>query len=333
MRKLKLGFTLVELLVVIAIIGVLMGLLFPAIQYAREAARNASCRNNLRQIGLATLNFEDAHKAFPPARIYQRQVPTPGLDCGGREPSWLVRIMPFVEQANLFQRWDLSRPYSSHDPAITSTPIATYLCPVRHSIDTATAPPVDMLVPVTLPCGCHGMIQVTVVGGATGDYAGNHGDPTPGAVGGPNDYYYGGNGNGILISSQARCVVKDGVRVPGPWVDRVRMSDVRDGTSNTFLAGELQVRRQDLNQIPFNGPLYNGEDLTAFARVGGPGVPLSKSMDEAPGPMLGFGSWHPGQCNFVFGDGSVRSVDAWIDTQTLGFLCNRADGQVITEGS
>jgi prepilin-type processing-associated H-X9-DG protein len=177
------------------------------------------------------------------------------------------------------------------------------------------------------------MIQVTVVGGATGDYAGNHGDPTPGAVGGPNDYYYGGNGNGILISSQARCVVKDGVRVPGPWVDRVRMSDVRDGTSNTFLAGELQVRRQDLNQIPFNGPLYNGEDLTAFARVGGPGVPLSKSMDEAPGPMLGFGSWHPGQCNFVFGDGSVRSVDAWIDTQTLGFLCNRADGQVITEGS
>ncbi len=325
------GFTLVELLVVIAIIGVLMGLLLPAVQYAREASRNASCKNNLRQLGLATMNFEGSHGAFPPARIYQKQNPTPGLDCGGNEPSWLVRIMPFVEQQNFYNQWDVSRPYGSHDPQLTSIPLPIYLCPTRHSVDNATAPEVDMSVIVTLPCGCHGRIQVRVVGGATGDYAGNHGDPTPGATGGPNDYYYGGNGNGILISSQARCVMRDGERLPGAWVDRIRTSDVRDGLSNTFLAGELQVRPQDLNQIPYNGPLYNGEDLAAFARVGGPGVPIARTINEEPGPILGFGSWHPGLCNFVMGDGSVRSVNSLIDTQTLGYLCNRADGQVISD--
>jgi len=331
--KKKHGFTLVELLVVIAIIGVLMGLLLPAVQYAREASRNAACRNNLRQIGLATMNFETAQKAFPPARIYQKQVGAPGLDCGGTEPSWMVRILPYIEQDNFYNQWDLSKPYRDHDPSITANPLPLYLCPTRHSVDNATAPPVDMNVIVRLPCGCHGRIQITVVGGATGDYAGNHGDPTPGATGGPRDYYYGGNGNGILISSQARCVDRDGQRVPGTWVDRVRISDVRDGLSNTFLAGELQVRPEDLNQIPYNGPIYNGEDLAAFARVGGPGVPLSRTITEEPGPILGFGSWHPGQCNFVFGDGSVRAVDTLIDTETLGFLCNRADGQVIGEGA
>lgn len=327
----RVAFTLVELLVVIAIIGVLMALLFPAVQYAREAGRNTTCRNHLRQLGLATMNFESSHKAYPPARIYPKQTPPAGLDCGGSEPSWLVRIMPFIEQDNLYNRWDLSRPYDTHDPALTAVALPLYLCPTRHGVADAQAPPVDRLVDAVLPCGCHGRVWVKVVGGATGDYAGNHGDPTPGATGGPGDYYYGGNGNGILISSQARCVVKDGDRLPGMWVDRIRPQDVRDGLSNTFLAGELQVRQQDLNQIPFNGPLYNGEDLTAFARVGGPGVPLSRTMNDAPGPMLGFGSWHPGQCNFVMGDGSVRGVNPLIDTQTLGYLCNRADGQIIAD--
>lgn len=333
MQKNRHGFTLVELLVVIAIIGVLMGLLLPAVQYAREAARNSSCLNNMRQIAMATANFEGSQKAFPPARFYQKQVGTPGLDCGGTEPSWLVRILPYLEQENKFRKWDLSKPYRDQDPTVMAAALPIYLCPTRHSVDTANAPPVDMSVIVRLPCGCHGRVQITVVGGATGDYAGNHGDPTPGATGGPQDYYYGGNGNGIIISSQAQCIVRDGVQVPGRWVDRVRISDVRDGLSNTFLIGELQVRPQDLNTMPYNGPLYNGEDLSAFARVGGPGVPLSRTIDQEPGPILGFGSWHPGVCNFAFGDGSVRGVDTLIDTQTLGYLCNRSDGQVIADTS
>jgi len=321
------GFTLVELLVVIAIMGVLMGLLFPAVQYAREASRATACLNNLRQIGLAAVNFEGSHAAFPPARIYQRDVFAAGFECGGDEPSWLVRILPFLEQGALYQRWDLTLSYNQHDPAVTSAVVATYLCPTRRGAAEAQTPAMELSVPITLPCGCAGVVPVMVVGGATGDYAGNHGDPTPGAVGALTDFYLGGNGNGVIISSRARCAQRNGRLAPGPWIDRVRVMDVRDGLSNTFLAGELQVRPQEMNTIPFNGPIYNGQDLMASARVGGPGVPLSTRIDSPPSTILGFGSWHPGQCQFVFADGSTRRVANDIDTQTLGYLCNRNDGQ------
>lgn len=325
------GFTLVELLVVIAIIGILAALLFPAVQYAREAGRASSCLNNLRQIGLATAQFEGAQAAYPPARIFQRDWFAEGFECGGEQPSWLVRILPYLEQDALYQKWDLTLAYRLHDPEVTSAVIATYLCPTRRGADQAKTPELEMSVPYTLPCGCAGQVQVTVVGGATGDYAGNHGDPLPGAVGAQTDFFLGGNGNGVLISSRSRCRRFGNSMRPVGWVDRVKASDIRDGLSNTFLAGELQVRPTDMNTIPFNGPIYNGQDLMAFARVGGPGVPLSTRMDAAPGPILGFGSWHPTRCHFTFADGSTRSIDNQIDTQTLGYLCNRSDGELATE--
>jgi hypothetical protein len=241
-----------------------------------------------------------------------------------------VRILPFLEQNQLFQRWDLTRPYNGHDPAVTSAVVGTFLCPTRRSAAEAQTPAMDLSVPVTLPCGCAGIIPIRVVGGATGDYAGNHGDPTPGAVGALTDFFLGGNGNGVIISSRAKCFVRDGRSVPGPWIDRVRAQDIADGLSNTFLVGELQVRPQDMNTIPFNGPIYNGQDLMASARVGGPGVPLSTRIDSPPTSILGFGSWHPGRCQFTLADGSTRSVSNDIDTQTLGWLCNRNDGQVVS---
>lgn len=325
----KSGFTLVELLVVIAIIAILMGLLLPAVQYARESARMAACKNNLRQIGLAVLNYESARKVFPPARIMPAKNPPPGMDCGGDQPSWLVRIMPFMEASNVYDQWDLSQPYSTHAPELQSIPLRTYLCPSRHSVADATAPPVDIKVGVTLPCGCGGVTTITVVGGATGDYAGNHGDTSPGATGAETDFYYGGNGNGVLISSRARC--QPGSNLPAAWIDKVGMKDITDGSSNTFLAGELHVQPENLNQIPFNGPIYNGEDLAAFARVGGVGAPIASGPSFVSGAILGFGSWHPDQCHFVMADGSTRSVTPYLDTQTLAQLCNRADGGSVND--
>lgn len=330
----KRGFTLVELLVVIAIIGILIGLLLPAVQQVREAARRTTCLNNLRQIGLATMMFEDSYGAFPPARFFPKQDPSPLYDVGRDEPSWLVRIMPFIEKSSLHDKWDLELSYKQQIDEIQEIPLSLYLCPARHTVANATAPAVDVSVPVVAACGCGGTQEVTVVGGAVGDYAGNHGDPSPGASGLSTDFYYGGNGNGVIISSQgvrSDEAFADGFAVrfkpKTKWVDEVTFSSISDGTSNTILAGELHVTPENLNQIPYNGPVYNGEDLSAFTRVGGAGVPILR-MNQEPGPILGFGSWHPSVCNFVMADGSTHSVANTLDTHTLASLCNRLDGNV-----
>ncbi len=133
----KHGFTLVELLVVIAIIGILIGMLLPAVQSVREAARRTQCLNNLRQVGLASINFHDSHGAFPPARISApRDVLFNRYD--GAE-SWFVRILPFVEQNNLYRQWDLTIDYEKQAEEALSTPVSTFLCSSRHSVDNAVA--------------------------------------------------------------------------------------------------------------------------------------------------------------------------------------------------
>ena len=115
------GFTLIELLVVIAIIAILIALLLPAVQAAREAARRISCRNNLKQIGLALHNYQETNNRYPPGGVYP---------IGRTAASWSVhaRILPYVEQANLQNliRWDLD--YRAQ-PVVTRTRVAVYLCP------------------------------------------------------------------------------------------------------------------------------------------------------------------------------------------------------------
>ncbi len=330
------AFTLVELLVVIAIIGVLIGMLLPAVQQVREAARRTECMNNLRQIALATHSFESTFDAYPPARFFRSGLLGERFDVGDDEPSWLVRIMPFLEENNMFREWDLTSPYTSHPVELRSVPVSTYLCPSRHTVDSATVPSERVRVDIALPCGCGGTQSVNIVGGAVGDYAGNHGDPSPGATGKSTDFYWGGNGNGVIISSKGRpseeFTVSSGelqFKPEANWVDKIHHSSISDGLSNTFLAGELHVNPESVNMIPFNGPIYNGQDLTAFARVGGVGVPIL-GIREEPGPILGFGSWHPGVCNFAMVDGSTHSVTENIDTESLAALCNRSDGQVVS---
>ena len=318
----KSAFTLVELLVVIAIIGILVGMLFPAIQSIRAAARRTDCLNRLRQVGLATTMFHDTYDSFPPARLFPKKWANYPLDRGDDEPTWLVRIMPYIEQTNNYEQWDLSLSYGDQPEELRKLPISLYLCPSRRSADGAVCDDGETEVQVTLPCGCGGWTQVVVVSGATGDYACNHGDLSPGSIGASTDYYWGGNGTGVIISSQAKVL-------PGKsltWIDRINMASIRDGASNTVLAGELHVNSENLNTIPFNGPIFNGQDLAAFARVGGPGVPILSEGQDPPNGVLGFGSWHPSVCNFVFADGSTRGVENTIDTVTLGQLCNRADG-------
>lgn len=328
MRKVEKGFTLIELLVVIAIIGILAAIILPAVQSAREAARKTDCLNRLKQVGTATFLFHDTNKAFPPARLYSRMDAAAPYDQGKNQPSWFVRILPFVEQENFYNQWELSKPYDSHPQSVVSQPIATFICPTRRSISNAMTPSANISVDTRLPCGCGAKVEIAATGGATGDFAGNHGDLSPGSIGAETDYYYGGNGTGVIISAQAY------TRPDGKldWTDRISYASITDGSSNTFLAGELHVTPTKLNTMPFNGPIYNGEDLAAFTRVGGPGVPISTRQQEPDLSIpLGFGSWHLGVCNFVFADGSTKSVSNAIDTVTLGQLCNRKDGDVLNQ--
>ena len=130
------GFTLIELLVVIAIIGVLIAILLPAVQQARAAARRSQCQNNLKQIGLALHQFHDTQGAFPPARIVQDGIRTlsgNGTTTGVDEPSWLIRILPHLEQSALYSEWDLYKPFGSHSLTVRQTVVQTYLCPERHA--------------------------------------------------------------------------------------------------------------------------------------------------------------------------------------------------------
>ncbi len=120
MRKKQPGFTLVELLVVIAIIGILVGLLLPAVQQAREAARRMQCSNNLKQLGLANLNYESTHKKFPIGFLDVRQTGNPLKDGGW---SWATALLPYIEQSAIYNRFDLNfHPYGTvgtvSDPAV-----------------------------------------------------------------------------------------------------------------------------------------------------------------------------------------------------------------------
>lgn len=111
------------------------------------------------------------------------------------------------------------------------------------------------------------------------------------------------------------------------WKQKVSLKSVHDGSSQTLLAGELHVPHGELNTIPYNGPIFNGQELDSHARLGGPGVPLLTGADDAIG-LFGFGSIHPGITNFTFADGSTRGISNHLDSVTLGQLCNREDGQM-----
>ncbi len=323
------GFTLIELLVVIAIIGLLVALLLPAVQQARSAARKTQCANNLKQLGLATHSFHDTYGAFPPARLILDVPRSASADVGTLvgmdEPTWLVRLLPFLEQSTLHSQWDEYLTYSEIPNSARLKALPVFLCPERHSVDTAVVD--EAVVTITAPCGCPGGTQ-TVPGGAIADYAANHGDLSPGAIRQPTDFFWGGNGTGVIISSRP---IGDETGIERNWKDKVRIADVTDGTSNTLLIGENHVLGTWKNKTPFNGPAYFGRYLTNFSRIAGPGIPLGHHQDDYRAGSYSFGSSHSGYVQFSMADGSVRTISTSINTRLLGHLANRHDGETVGE--
>jgi len=328
------GFTLIELLVVIAIMGILMALLLPAVQAARGAARRTQCLNNLKQMSLALQNFHDVQQKFPPARLVLRTTrPTNSDDATDRgldEPSWLIHLLPHLEQSSMSREWDVFKPYGLHSPEVRKRVVATYLCPERHTASDAVAP--DLTIDIVFPCGCGGGTQV-IPGGAVADYVGNHGDNSPGASGLETDFYWGGQGNGVLISSRPEVdelqSTPDNIILRTRWLDTVTISDIKDGTSNTVAIGEPHVPTGQSTKSPFNGPAYFGRHLTHFSRIGGPGVPIAHDPNDQRASVYSFGSSHTGITQFAFSDGSARAVSTAMSTQVLANLCHRSDGNSV----
>ncbi len=322
-RSLRPAFTMLELLVVIAIVAILMALLVPAVQQARSTARRVQCANNLKQLGLAAHSFHDTNRAFPPARLIL-QVPRTLADVGSSiaidEPTWPVRLLPFLEQSNAHDEWDEYATYTQQPASARNRALAVLLCPSRHTRGDASVP--DEVVTITAVCGCPAGTQ-TVPGGAVIDSATNHGDLSPGAVGAPTDFYWGGYGTGVIISS---CPAGDDTELQGDWLDKVRLMDVNDGTSNTLLIGEMHVPTKYNKSTPYNGPAYLGRYLTNFSRIAGPGVPLAHSSSDQRVNEFSFGSPHSGIVQFVLADGAVRQISTSISTPLLGRLSNRHDG-------
>lgn len=319
-RKLKHGFTLVELLVVIAIIGTLVAILLPAVQAAREAGRLGQCKNHLRNIGLATLQHHDAIGAFPPARLRARNDYSENA-CESTQPSWLVRILPYIEENAASADWELYERFESHEAKLREYVPPIFVCPTRRGVQEAIIPSSKYKKVYSYPCGCSSTEIIHLTGGAVGDYAANHGDYTGGSYADELSYWRGGNGTGVIISSRPVC--RDGF--PAGWRDKVQIKHIVDGTSHTALAGEMHIPFDQLAKAPGNGPMYNGKDLPAFARIGGPGIGIARGPDDRSVDTIGFGSWHPGVCPFVLADGSVRVISNEIDSQALGSMCTRDD--------
>jgi prepilin-type N-terminal cleavage/methylation domain-containing protein/prepilin-type processing-associated H-X9-DG protein len=354
------GFTLIELLVVIAIIAVLVGLLLPAVQKARESANRTQCVNNLKQIGLGVQNFHDAYKYIP-----QNHRPTTAATATVRE-RWFTRILPFVDQAALYNQYDETSNWDS-DPGtvtvggviypatippsaagypgnafVTNTPVPVAQCP-----STPNGTRLDVNPQLTSP----GSFANPAIFAVT-DYAG---------VYGVHPYFYATTG--IPAPTNPYGAINDSV---GADTAPIKLTDITDGTSNTILVTESAGR-----PFLYQNGVQLGTNLTIHETNGGgwgrpaseiwligftnkfgttPGGPVAINaangvdwlgqfpytaaagavtppLNTDPGGQIY--SFHPGGANAVYADGSVHFLPQSIAPAVLASLVTRAAGDTV----
>ncbi len=324
------AFTLVELLVVIAIIGVLVALLLPAVQAAREAARRTQCVNQLRQMGLALLNHESATGEFPTGGTEPWHNEGPDEVSYSKGYGWMVQILPYVENANL---QNISKGYGAgdlqRDLEVRSTPVSLYFCPSKRG----------QVVRFTQS----GSAEDCTQGCALNDYAGatpanvlnlerltnvwfwqgvTHGDVVKGA-----ERRFRAPGNSEVYNVDYRGVIARTV-MSRPC----KVKDITDGTTNTLVIGEkrLHINRYELGAWHDDIGWTDGWDPDIMRYTGyPPGPDIEQGRRDPEGFGYHFGSSHPAIFNAVFADGHVQSIDYDIDPIVFNNMGDRQDGQVV----
>jgi prepilin-type N-terminal cleavage/methylation domain-containing protein/prepilin-type processing-associated H-X9-DG protein len=313
------GFTLVELLVVITIIGILISLLLPAVQAAREAARRAQCQNNLKQIGLAFLNHEQAHRHLPTGGWGWRWMGDPNSGYGRDQPGgWCYNILPFVEQESL-RNMGLGETGSellADLIVVHSTPLALFHCPTRRR-------PIAYPYTVDFGSGYEGFTNLSgdpKVAART-DYAANGGSTGAHAPEGP----------ASLEEGKARTAFYTDFNGVVSETSMVTIAEIKDGTSNTYMVGERNICPDSyytgLDPADDNN-LYVGCDLDTirWTYVNDQGQGYLPFQDR-PGVFTRheFGSAHASGFNMAFCDGSVHVMGYSIDPFIHRDLGNRKD--------
>lgn len=344
------AFTLVELLVVIAIIGMLVGLLLPAVQQAREAARTMQCSNNLHQLGLAALNVESASKLMPGGGWGYYWLGDPDAGYGNKQPGgWTYTLLPSMDQNNLYQLpADGAVPESPTSTSkngcntLQQTSVTAFHCPSRRTakLYEAKQPRNGHNYSLTTPC-------------AKTDYAANCGVYAD-SVTVTQDY------SGPTASSIATCRASNawdstfnrnnkfsGIIFPH---SKITIGEIRDGMSNTYLFGEKFMDPGTYEQLCYTGTttqngdddytLWTGADLdnvrptycgsfsgTTFSAAATQRNPMQDRAGFGQSGTYRFGSAHAGACGMTMCDGSTQRVSYSVDPEIHHCKGDRKDGQ------
>jgi prepilin-type N-terminal cleavage/methylation domain-containing protein/prepilin-type processing-associated H-X9-DG protein len=300
-RRCRYGaFTLIELLVVVAIIGLLVALLLPAVQAAREASRRAQCVDNLKQIGLALANYESAHRTFPPG--YVSNFTADGTDTGPGW-GWAAMALPQAEQGPLYGAVNFNLAIENAANLTVRMPLlGVYLCP------SDTVPPSWWA--QSRDAGGNPIARICQV--ASANYVGMFGTSDPGV-----------DGDGMFFRDS-----------------KVGVADITDGTSQTLSVGERSFRLGEATWVgSVTGAVLfpDNDDGVGYPRAeGGPGMTLGHAGGrKGPGDpsceVNQFYSLHAGGgVNFVFADGHVAFLKTTMDYRTFQALATRAGGEIVT---